>query len=67
MRDVTIYRHEDGHAAMIPWKDREQPTKEELHPTWAKLTVYTIMPHDWVYAMQNKTKDEVTSILSRYI
>lgn len=33
MRDVTIYRHEDGHAAMIPWKDREQPTKEELHPT----------------------------------
>jgi len=32
MLDVTIYRHEDGKARVIPWSDREKPTQNELHP-----------------------------------
>lgn len=32
MRDVTIYRHEDGKARMIPWSDRETPTEQEITP-----------------------------------
>jgi hypothetical protein len=32
MRDVTIYRHEDGKARMIPWIDRENPTEKETNP-----------------------------------
>ena len=67
MRDVTIYRHEDGQAYVIPWEDRDNPTESEMHPEWAKTIVYTIMPHTWMDMIKSKTKEEVNLILSRYV
>lgn len=67
MRDVTIYRHEDGKAKVVPWSDRDNPTQEELHPEGARLIVYTPMPHDWYQMIKNRTEEEVNTILSRLI
>jgi len=67
MLDVTIYRHEDGKARVVAWSDRDNPTEEELKPLWAKTMVYTPMPHDWYHMIKNKTEDEVSKILSRFI
>lgn len=67
MRDVTIYRHEDGKARVIPWSDRDNPTQLEIDPIGATMLTYTTMPHDWVQWIRTKTEDEVNDILSRYI
>ena len=67
MRDVTIYRHEDGKAKVVPWKDRENPTPEELRPAGARLIVYTPMPHDWYQMIKHRTEEEVNTILSRFV
>ena len=67
MLDVTIYRHEDGKAKVVPWSDRDNPTQEELHPEGARLIVYTPMPHDWYQMIKNRTEEEVNTILSRFV
>lgn len=67
MLDVTIYRHEDGKAKIKVWKDRDNPTEEEMKPQGARLIVYTPMPHDWYHMIKNKTEEEVNTILSRFV
>jgi len=63
MRDVTISKHGEGYR-MVAWANREDPTSEELTPDGAEIVMYTIMPSDWVEYVLEKSKDEISKILS---
>lgn len=64
MRDVTLFRHEDWHAGIIPWADRDNPTEAELNPEWARIIIHTIFTHDQVDALVGQTKDHISKALS---
>jgi len=67
MRDVTMYRRNDGSVDYIPWANRDNPTNAEINPPEAKYIVYTVFPHNTVDGLKNMTKDKVDAFLNSYI
>jgi hypothetical protein len=67
MRQVTIYRHNDSSARIVPWAEVDKMTELERTPMGAELLVYTTLPHDVVEYLVGATKDKVSEYLSSYL
>lgn len=67
MKEITIFRHEDGTARWIVWKDRDNPSIEEINPEWAVFITYTIMPGEFCNYVANATKEKVHELLDSFI
>lgn len=67
MKDVTLYRKDDGNVWMKIWADRANPTSKELTPEWASIVVYQKFPHDVIDYIMKGTKDEVNAFINDYL
>jgi phosphoribosylaminoimidazole (AIR) synthetase len=67
MKDITGFRMADGTAEYSVWKDRENPTHEELHRPNSVYTVVTVFPHNTIDALKHMTKDKIQEFLNSFI
>lgn len=67
MKRLTIYRHADGSARWIVWKNQEEADNDEVDPENAVFITYTRMPNDFCEFVKNATKEKVHELLDKYI
>jgi hypothetical protein len=67
MRQVTLYRHNDSSARIVPWAEVDNMTELERTPVGAEILIYTTLPHDVVDYLMQATKDQVSEYLSSYL
>lgn len=67
MKSVTIYRHNDSSARIVPWAKPDEMTDAEVSPEGAEIIMYTKLTHDEVDYLMNATRDQVSEYLSSYL